>query len=430
MNPMLARIVAAMGAGALGQAISILVQVGSLPIYLLHWDANRYGAWLMLSAIPAYLSMADVGMVTTAGNRMTMDMARGQTEQANRIFHSATLFMITVCGCVVLAATLVLFSGWLSLPFEQASALWFLMVTVLVALFNGLSEAAFKASGRYALGTSLGNLMRLADWLGGLAGLLLDGSYTAVAVGAFVARLTGLSVVMTLATRGNHGLSWGVSHASRQDVLDMVRPAVSFMVFPLSNALTFQGATLLVGHLFGPVSVTVFNAHRTLSRVAVQVNTVLSNALWVEFARLYGLGQRATLTDLYERALKTGSVVCIGLSAALYAVGPWLLRIWTHGRIQIDPTLSAALLVYAAISGAWNIPRVLLMASNQHTNLAKSFLAVSAGMLLLANVLGHSMGLTGVGVAMLVAESVMAGICFYQASQLLRPDQWSRVQVS
>ena len=73
-----------------------MIQVASLPLFLLHWDANRYGTWLMLSAVPTYLLMADVGMVATAGNRMTMEMARGRAEHANRIFHSATVFMVAV----------------------------------------------------------------------------------------------------------------------------------------------------------------------------------------------------------------------------------------------------------------------------------------------------------------------------------------------
>ena len=424
MNPMFARIVAAMGAGALGQVISIVIQVASLPLYLLHWDANRYGTWLMLSAVPAYLLMADVGMVATAGNRMTMEMARGRPDHANRIFHSATVFMLTVCGVAGALATVILLSGWTPLPVDQTLALWLLMLSVLAALFTGLSEAAFKATGRYAFGTSLGHLIRLAEWLGGLIGLLLVGSFPAVALGGLVARLGGLALIMSWATRQQTGLSWGAAQARRSDVLDMVRPAMSFMVFPLSNALTFQGATLLVGHVFGPALVTVFNAHRTLARVAVQVTSVFSNAIWAEFSRLYGTGHRDALASLYGRSLRSGIVVCTGFSAVLYLVAPWLIQIWTHGRISIQPALLACLLVYAAVAGIWNVPRVLLMACNQHMGLAPWFLALSSAMLVLAYGLAHAVGLSGVALAMLVAEGVIAAICLQQASELMRNPAW------
>ena len=91
----------------------------------------------MLSAVPTYLLMADVGMVATAGNRMTMEMARGRAEHANRIFHSATVFH---GGCVWhrgLFGHGDLAGGWVPLPVDQTQALWLLMLSVLAALFTG-----------------------------------------------------------------------------------------------------------------------------------------------------------------------------------------------------------------------------------------------------------------------------------------------------
>jgi hypothetical protein len=66
---MLRRIILGLGANAVGQAVSIVIQLFSLPLYLLYWDLSTYGTWIMLSAVPAYLSMADFGMVYTAGIR-------------------------------------------------------------------------------------------------------------------------------------------------------------------------------------------------------------------------------------------------------------------------------------------------------------------------------------------------------------------------
>ncbi len=430
MNLMRTRVVAAMGAGAFGQLISIAIQVGSLPLFLLQWDVQRYGVWLMLSAIPAYLSMADVGMVATAGNRMTMEMARGQVALANRIFHSATAFMALVCLGVALVSVLVLLSGATGLPRDQAWALWLLILTVLLALFAGLSEAVFKASDRYAQGAMWGNLLRLAEWGGALSGLLWSGSYTAVAAGGLLARALGLVWVMRQAARQSNGLTWGWRHASEGEVRAMVRPAVSFMAFPLANAMTFQGGTLLVGHLFGPAAVTVFNAGRTLSRIAVQITSVFAHALWVEFSRLFGLVQLEVLSGVYARSLRTGMWASLGLSALLFAVGPILLQVWTHGRIAFMPSVMGVLLVYAAIAGIWHVPRVLLMACNQHVNLAPWSLALAGLMLVLSYLMGLRWGMVGVGAGMLVSELIMAIVSLFLASSLLRQPRETGVLAS
>ena len=63
------RILASTGSNAYAQATTIAIQLLSLPFFLSRWDLTTYGQWLILSAVPAYLSMADVGMVTAASNR-------------------------------------------------------------------------------------------------------------------------------------------------------------------------------------------------------------------------------------------------------------------------------------------------------------------------------------------------------------------------
>src|SRR3990167_9295719 len=114
MNPLIRRIVAALGANAFGQATNIVIQLASLPLFLHQWNMSTYGTWLMLSAMPAYLSMADVGMVSTAGNRMTMAMGNGQVAQANAVFQSALVFMLLACsGFAVLSLPAVM---WAPVP--------------------------------------------------------------------------------------------------------------------------------------------------------------------------------------------------------------------------------------------------------------------------------------------------------------------------
>ena len=44
------RILAGMGANSFGMAITILMQLASLPIFLHFWNLETYGKWLILSA--------------------------------------------------------------------------------------------------------------------------------------------------------------------------------------------------------------------------------------------------------------------------------------------------------------------------------------------------------------------------------------------
>lgn len=414
---MIRRVVAGMGANSFGMAVTIGIQLASLPIFLHFWDTATYGTWLMLSAIPAYLSMADVGMVTAAGNKMTMAISKGDARDANRFFQSAQVFMAITCGAIaVLVVPLFLLAPLPGVDtMDKRVALTALSIGVLVSLFGGLAEQVFKSTLRYAQGTVWGNYIRVGEWLGCMAGLAVWGSFAAVALAGLAVRLIGTLLLMAIARRGTYGLSWGVQDAARSEIRSMFVPAVSFMAFPLANALSFQGVTLLVGAMFGPVAVALFNTYRTIARVAVQVTAVFSFALWPEFSRLFGLSATAELSRLFRRSAMLGTAQAISLSLLLYFFAPWILRTWTHGAIDFSPTLMLLMLVYAAIGGIWHVPRVLLMAINQHISLANWSIAVGALSVGLAWMLGNKLAIDGVAVAMILSEVAIATICTWLA---------------
>ncbi len=411
------RIIAGMGANSFGMAITIGIQLVSLPLFLYFWDVSTYGVWLMLSAIPAYLSMADVGMVTAAGNKMTMAMGKGDLVEANRVFQSAQMFMAVVCGLAgMIAVPVILYAP---LPFlqnaDQRVALSALCIGVLAALFGGLSEAVFKSTKRYATGTMLSNYVRLGEWLGYMTGLVMVGSFAAVALCGLAVRLTGTLICMQLSRRGNHGIHWGIQGAERAEIRAMIKPAVSFMAFPFANALSFQGLTLLVGALFGPIAVALFNTYRTIARVAVQITAIFSHALWPEFSRLFGENAGLAVRHLFRRSALLGAAQAFLLSAILYVAAPFLLRIWTNNSIEFVPILMLLMLLYAAVAGIWHIPRVLLMATNQHVSLAYWALAAAMFSVTLAWLLAGTLQLNGVVVAMLLSELFIAIACAWLA---------------
>jgi O-antigen/teichoic acid export membrane protein len=189
------------------------------------------------------------------------------------------------------------------------------------------------------------------------------------------------------------------------------------MAFPLANALSFQGVTLLVGAMFGPVAVALFNTYRTIARVAVQVTAIFSHSLWPEFSRLFGQGGRDGVQRLFVRAALLGAAQSLLLSLLLYFLSPWLLRLWTHGAIEFVPSLMLLMLMYAAVSGIWHIPRVLLMATNQHAALAYWSILAAAVCVALAWMLGAQLQLGGVGAAMLLSELFIASVCSWLAQR-------------
>lgn len=422
MSPLLKRVVAGMGANTYGQIVTIIIQLASLPIFLSRWDLSTYGIWLTLSAIPAYLSIADVGMVSVAGNRMTMLMGKHDIYGANRVFQSAQLFVLTSCFIVAaIILPLVIFSPIDVLSISDTRlALAILVLYVLLSMAGGLSGAVFKATQRYAVGTFFEMTARLLEWMGAMAGLLLHGSFVSVAMGMLMVRVVALLTIAYLSTRQQSNLSWGVQAATREEVNQMIKPSLGFMVFSISNALSIQGFTILTAHLLGPTAVAIFNTYRTLARLTVQATSILSFALWPEFSRLFGAQDSSRLRLMFIKTALLGSLGAITLSLLIYAAGPLLLQLWTHGKVEFIPYAMALMLLYAAIGGSWHIPRVFLMSTNNHTQLGLIYLVVSVISLTIAWPWGQLMHLPGLIMSMITSELLMMTICFWMAAQLLR----------
>src|ERR1017187_10177631 len=382
MSGVVKRVAAGMGANAFAQALTIGIQLASLPIFLRYWDIARYGLWLMISAVPSYFSMADIGMITAAGNKMTMAHGRGDSAEANRVFQSALLFMLISCG----ALALITVPAVLTLPLQslhgldQRLALCALVLSVLITLFGSLS---------------------------------------AVAIGGLCARLAGLAVLIRLSADGKSDIKSHFACAQWKEVRAMTKPAVFFMLFPLSNALSFQGMTLLAGYELGPILLVPFNTYRTLARIAVPVTGVLSLSLQPEFSLFFGKAGPEGVVTMYRRAALLGIILTASLSTCLYFTGPLLLKLWTHGKIGFDPPPMLLMLAYAAVAGAWYVPRMLLISTNEHSQVAFWSLTIAAASLVVAAALCRRWGLDGLVTAMLLSEIAIAGISVRLAEQVL-----------
>ncbi len=388
------------------------MQLLALPIYLRYWDLARYGTWLMLSAVPAYFTMADVGMLTAAGNKMTMEIGRGDLENANRTFQSAFVFMLSTC-LAFLALTIGVLS-FVNFPIldhsEYKVTLGLLISVVLLAFFNGLAEAVFRSTGRYGLGTTLGNTIRLAELTGGMIGLWWNGSFVAVALGMLFARATGMLLCIYYAIHSTKQIHWGTKLASIAEVRSMIKPAAMFMVFPMVNALSFQGFTLLVGGIFGTVTAAIFNTYRTMARVSFQATSTLSTAIAPEMSRLYGSAKMESLRRLFIRSNRISVLIAFGVPVAIALFAPKLLAAWTHGRIPYKPALLFAMLLYAAVSSLWHIPRMLLISINRHMRMAAFLVLLTVATLLVGWAVGESSSVVAVVWVLIVSELIMAVI--------------------
>jgi O-antigen/teichoic acid export membrane protein len=336
--------------------------------------------------LPVYFSIADGGFVSVAINKICMAAEQGDWSQANRIFQS-TLALLAILTLTVL----MVLGGGLLLPWgiHDPHHKWAFFLLVMVTfgnLFMGFFDAVFRAGHEYPLITFLINLGRLVEWLGGVVGLILGRSLLSVAIGMLAGRLGVILLLGLLALQRHPQLHWGFRQARRVELKAMFLPACTTLIFPLGSAMNLSGITLLVGKVFGPQFLVLFNAYRTLSRSAVQLVGLVNKAVWPEVTRLYAQGRAVQIQKIRSKVRRMTWLFLPIAALLLVLLGPWILKTWTHGKVEFHLFIYVGLVAIACLNATWQLDGIILLALNLHSRFAATYLLISC--LLLATLVG------------------------------------------
>jgi O-antigen/teichoic acid export membrane protein len=421
------RLLKGFGASLYGQAVVIVIQLAGVPILLNHWHASLYGEWLILFAIPSYLSLTDLGFSLSAANDMTSRVAREDRAGALTVFQSlgALVFLLAVVGLLAITAAAVLLPLGTWMHFSGLSSrgvrwvLWFLGAEVLIKLIEGINHAGFRASGDYALHVAINYSTLFAQHASIWVLATLGFGPVPAAAAFFVIRAITTPADAIILVRRHRWLRFGFGHARLDELHTLVRPALANMGIPLAQALNVQGMVLLVGSTLGPISVVTFSTLRTLTRLALQLVSTVSNSAEAELASAFGKGDQILLRTLYQHVVRGGLWLALTTSIALALSGSWILEFWTHGKVSMDSQLFHWLLASAVASALWYGSLTLLKAANRHLRAAAIYAASAGAALALSAVLLRANGqLASAGMSLLVMDAMMAAYTLRAAGRL------------
>lgn len=410
------RLMKGFAAQGFAQVTNLIIQFGSIPLFLYFWGKTLYGEWLLLSTIPSYFALSDLGFASAAGTEMTLRVGRGDREGALKVFQSAWVLVTGISLLITLAmlgtASLLPLARWLHLSTlshgEIVKVVSILVFQVFFDLQTGLIGNGYRCDGNYAAGTMVRQAQRLAEFAVAALVLLLGGQLVAMALSVTLTRLAGNLLTMFDVRRRSPWLTFGWKHADVATIRLIASPALSFMGFPIGNALSLQGITTVVGITFGPAVVVAFNTSRTLTRAVWQLLNAITNTIWVELSSAFGRGDIALARSLHRRACQAALWIAVLSSIVLFFAGSTLYHVWTGRQIVFDPTLFGLLLIVGIANSLWSTSYTVIVAVNRHQQLAAVYIAATGLSLALAYVLTPLMGLHGTALSLLVIDLFMS----------------------
>jgi O-antigen/teichoic acid export membrane protein len=412
------RLIRGFGATALSPVATALIQLGSVPLLLHAWGAARYGDWLLLSAIPIYLTLSDLGFGDASGSDMSMRVAANDRDGALQTFQSSWVLVTTVSVAALLLASLsvwwIPWQRWLklsSISSPQAAAIVLTLAAyVLVAQQDGVTESGYRSDGNFATGSFWSTVLRLAEVAAATSVAVAGGGLLAVASTYLVVRCLGAIGYALLLRRISPWIHYGIRRARAETIKQLAAPAFGFMAFPLGYALSLQGFTIVIGVLLGPVAVVAFSTLRTLSRLSVQLIGMIKNGLWPELSRAFGAGDISLARRLHRLACQASIGFSVLGGLILWILGPLIYRVWIGHRVDFDATCFHVLLLVAITNSLWNTSAVIPISTNGHCRIALAFVGTSALSLGIASVLIPRLGIVGAATALIVTDLWMTGL--------------------
>jgi O-antigen/teichoic acid export membrane protein len=366
-----------LASSAMAQVVGMLNGIMLVPLFLHAWGAEQYGRWLALTAMASYLSLLDLGGQSYIGNLLAIEYVKQNHAEFRKILSTGvSLFIFIGLAVLVLVSVLI---AWPGLPFaglnrplnlEERLVILFTSALLLIAIPGGVYVTAYRATGLFARGTMVGNIMRTIG-LGLSAGLL----YFNVRPDVYAAAMLGHGIVMSLV------VVWDIRRqiptcrevyiglAAARDGLRYLGGSFYFWLMAIAGAVNQQGV-LLVLTTASPAVVALFSTHRAVAGLLRYVGAVLQGPLWPEFSFLWGANRRADIERLI--VMSTGlAMMCSGaVAAALYIFFPHVYPLWTGRKLDVDMPLLTVLLLQGVLAAGWFTASWGLMAANQHRQLA------------------------------------------------------------
>ena len=406
-----------LSANAYGQVVTIAVQVALVPLLLRAWGTEVYGAWLLLSAVPFYLTLSDFGFTFVAKNVMVMEVAAGRRTAALGTFQSVFALLCLVLPVLMLASVVVILKVPLPAalgavaPGAARRVLVLLVGNVLLYQFFLLVCAGIRAENRPAHEASWAASARLGEGVAVALAALAGGGPAAAAAAMVACRVAFVAAGYRWLQSEAAWLRLGFAHASRAEVRRLAGPALAYMALPLGQALLLQGPVIVVGGALGAVAVVAFSTARMVARLGTALVNMINNSVVSEYSALAGAGDAAGFARLLRAQTAVTATAIAAYAAGVLAFGPLVLPWLTHGAVRATWPFFAIVVLGVAAEMTWSALFTPLAAVNRHRGVAAWFALVALGGVAGCWLIAPWLGASGVAGAVLAAHLAMAMLC-------------------
>lgn len=341
------------------RGITIITQLLIVPLTIHYVNPTRYGIWLTLSSIIAWIGYFDLGFGNGMRNKFAEAKAKGDTELAKQ-YVSTTYFAIgTIVACLfVIVQVANVFLSWpgiLKVDASYADELrrvfailtTFFCLNMVVKLFKSLLNADQKPG-----------VVSWIDVCGQLISLLVIYLLTKFSEGSLI-KLAGyysgiptltVLVVSLIAYRFTAYRQYAPALKSVRKGLikDIMSIGIQFFIIYVCMIVVFQVINIVISRELGPESVTEYNIAYKYFSIANSVMLIILSPFWSAFTDAYHKNDFEWMRKA-KKALE-GIWFCeLAALVVMVILSQWFYGIWVGKDVTVGVILTIGMAFYIAV---------------------------------------------------------------------------------
>lgn len=417
------------------KGISVIISLLYVPVTLDYLDSTRYGIWMTLTSIVAWISIFDIGLGNGLRNKLTESLTRKDYDTAKK-YVSTTYAILTIIIIVILAIYYIInrlidWSTILNTPKEYAIELSKLALIVITLfgfrfILNTISIIVISdqkpaiSSLIETIGNGLGLIIIYLLTKIGNSSLITFGWATMLSpVVIYIA-----SSIILFNNRYNYikPSIYSIRFSYAKDLLNL---GIQFFVIQIAVLVIFQTGNILIAQLFSPEEVTPYNIIHKYFNVAIMIWGIIMTPFWSAFTQAHILNDvkwmKVTMRKLNKLIIYTFAIL---IMMAFFA--PTIIKLWTSGKVSVSSDMIWIFAFYTFIS-IWNniYANFLNGLSKTKIQILTSVLAALINIpLSIIFVKSLNMNASGVVLAMSISLSLFAIAGPIQTFKIIK--QWSK----
>lgn len=416
-------------ASSMLRVISIAISLMVVPATINYIDAERYGIWLTLSSIIAWLSYFNLGFASGFRNRFAEAVANNDHILARK-YVSTTYAALAVLFTAIMIITSIVnrYISWSNvlnvdpgLDIELKAVAQILIISFCINIVAEVFSTMLTASQRPAAATAIktgGNLISL------IAIIILTHTtkgnieYLAIAYSGIPCLLT-IIVSLIVFSKGRYKkYSPSFKFIEFSLTRNIIGVGGQFFLIMMCMLFIFQFTNIIISRELGPESVTLYNVTYKLFGIAEMLIMIVLTPIWSAYTDAYTRKDFTWMKRSSAKLERMGLMTFPAL-ALLTIVSPFIFTLWLGDDVKTSIYVSMAIAFYIFCKIMGNIYMHQINGTGKVRIQLITYAIIATFAIPLMIYSGRQWGLIGIVIAPSLAFFIQFVICRIQLNKII-----------